>query len=79
MAMATEPLLKRIAAHQQHSVMLVVLSETAQQTALPLMEAMVHKGLGHGLGLVIVCLKQLLSCGIMCQPAVALVDCRPTM
>ncbi|KAJ2167352.1 hypothetical protein GGH15_002173 [Coemansia sp. RSA 562] len=79
MAMATGLSIKRIAAHQQHSVPLLVLSETAQQTALSLMEAMVREGLGHGLGVVVVCLEQLLSRDIMCQPAVALVDCRPTM
>ncbi|KAJ2119691.1 Elongator complex protein [Coemansia sp. RSA 720] len=79
MATAAGLSIKRIAAHQQHSVPLLVLSETAQQTALPLMEAMVREGLGHGLGIVAVCLEQLLSRDIMCQPKVALVDCRPTM
>ncbi|KAJ2355873.1 hypothetical protein IWW50_003071 [Coemansia erecta] len=70
--------IKRIAAHQQHSVPLLVLSETAQQTALPLMEAMVRESLSHGLSVVAVCLEQLLSADITRLSKVALVDCRPT-
>ncbi|KAI9475203.1 Elongator complex protein [Coemansia sp. RSA 989] len=67
---------KRIAAHQQHSVSLVALSETAQQSALPLMEAMARESIGCGLSVVAVCLEQLLSSDIIRLPQVHLIDCR---
>ncbi|KAJ2843972.1 hypothetical protein IWW36_005360 [Coemansia brasiliensis] len=68
--------IKRIAAHQQHSVPLVVLSETAQQSALPLMEALVQESLSCGLSVVAVCLEQLFSSKILHLPQVHLIDRR---
>ncbi|KAJ2456363.1 hypothetical protein EV183_000075 [Coemansia sp. RSA 2336] len=76
MSSATGLSVKRIAAHQQHAVPLVVLSETAQQSALPLMEAMARESLSCGLSVVAVCLEQLLSSDIVCLPQVHLIDRR---
>ncbi|KAJ2798587.1 hypothetical protein H4R20_004766 [Coemansia guatemalensis] len=64
----TELSIKRIAAHQQYSVPLIILSETAQQTALPLLEAMVRESLSLGLRIVVVCLAGGLGDDIMCMP-----------
>ncbi|KAJ2302853.1 Elongator complex protein [Coemansia sp. RSA 2706] len=77
MSVAAGLSIKRIAAHQQHAVPLVLLSETARQSALPLLEAMVRESLSHGLRVVAVCLEQVFSADIMRQPEVAPVDRRP--
>ncbi|PIA19464.1 hypothetical protein COEREDRAFT_84114 [Coemansia reversa NRRL 1564] len=57
--------IKRIALHQQYSVPLIILSETAQQTSLPLLEAMTRESLHFGLRVVVVCLERGLSDDIM--------------
>ncbi|KAJ2608106.1 hypothetical protein H4S08_004573 [Coemansia sp. RSA 1365] len=59
--MSNELSIKRIALHQQYSVPLIILSETAQQTSLPLLEAMTRESLDLGLRIVVVCLAGGLS------------------
>ncbi|KAJ1964423.1 Elongator complex protein [Dipsacomyces acuminosporus] len=68
--------IKRIAAYQQYSVPLVIVSETAQQTALALQEALIRESLERGLHVVAVCMESLASADIAQRAKVSLVDKR---
>ncbi|KAJ1948212.1 hypothetical protein FBU59_001699 [Linderina macrospora] len=71
--------IRKIAAFQQFAAPLIVLSETAQQTALPLLESLVREGLDRGLGVVALCLESSLSNDIAQSPHAAIIDNRPSL
>ncbi|KAJ1771224.1 hypothetical protein IW140_000455 [Coemansia sp. RSA 1813] len=70
---------KRIASYQKYSAPLVLLSDTAQQTALPLLEALVRESLHRGLSVVVVCMESKPSANIAALSNVSIVDYRPTL
>ncbi|KAJ2747433.1 Elongator complex protein [Coemansia sp. BCRC 34301] len=71
------PSIRRLATYQQYSVSLVVLSDTARQSALPLQEALVRESIKRGLRVVAVCTERLFSADIMDSPSTASIDWRP--
>ncbi|KAJ2760531.1 hypothetical protein H4S06_001679 [Coemansia sp. BCRC 34490] len=74
---ATQQLsVKRIATFQVFPAPLVFLSDTAQQTALPLMEALAREALHQGMSIVAVCADAQLSSDIMTSSTVSAIDCR---
>ncbi|KAJ2020843.1 Elongator complex protein [Coemansia sp. S680] len=68
--------IRRIATYQQYSASLVVLSDTARQSALPLQEALIRESIKRGLRIVAVCTERLFSADIMCSPNIAAIDWR---
>ncbi|KAJ1996407.1 hypothetical protein GGI25_000470 [Coemansia spiralis] len=76
---ASQLSIRRIATYQKYSAHLVFLSETAQQTALPLQEALVRESIQRGLSVIVVCIEGQLSADIMDSPQANVVDCRPTL
>ncbi|KAJ2824893.1 Elongator complex protein [Coemansia sp. 'formosensis'] len=70
--------IRRIATYQQYSASLVVLSDTARQSALPLQEALVRESIKRGLRIVTVCTERLFSGDIMCSPNTIAIDWRPS-
>ncbi|KAJ2631688.1 Elongator complex protein [Coemansia sp. RSA 1694] len=68
--------IRRIATYQQYSASLVVLSDTARQSALPLQEALVRESIKRGLRIVAVCTERLYSADIMSSPSTDAVDWR---
>ncbi|KAJ2038136.1 Elongator complex protein [Coemansia sp. S2] len=68
--------IRRIATYQQYSASLVVLSDTARQSALPLQEALIRESIKRGLRIVAVCTERLFSADIMCSPNIATIDWR---
>ncbi|KAI7834312.1 Elongator complex protein 5 [Kickxella alabastrina] len=76
---ATGLSIRRLAAYQQYTAPLVILSETVRQTALPLQEAMVRESLVRGMYVIAVCLEGLPSSDIRASPLFRLVDQRPTV
>ncbi|KAJ1944638.1 Elongator complex protein [Linderina pennispora] len=71
--------IRKIAAFQQFAAPLVVLSETAQQTSLALLECLVREGLDRGLGVAAFCLESSLSDDIVHSPHTAIIDNRPSL
>ncbi|KAJ2161344.1 Elongator complex protein [Coemansia sp. RSA 552] len=67
--------IKRIAAHQQFTAPLVVLSESVRQTALPLLEAMGRESLARSCRIIAVSSERPLSEDILAAPGVVQVDC----
>ncbi|KAJ2387920.1 hypothetical protein GGI23_006168 [Coemansia sp. RSA 2559] len=76
---ATQLSAKRIATFQKYSAPLVLLSDTAQQTAIPLLDALVRESLHRGLSVVAVCIESIPSADILALPNVSIVDCRPAL
>ncbi|KAJ1892005.1 Elongator complex protein [Kickxella alabastrina] len=76
---ATGLSIRRLAAYQQYTAPLVILSETVRQTALPLQEAMVRESLARGMYVIAVCLEGLPSSDIRASPLFRLIDQRPTV
>ncbi|KAJ1817645.1 hypothetical protein LPJ75_001662 [Coemansia sp. RSA 2598] len=71
--------IRRLVSYQQYTAPLIVVSETAQQTALPLLEAMVRESLVRNMRVVAVCIDGLLSRDIADSPETTLVDQRPSL
>ncbi|KAI8324063.1 hypothetical protein GQ54DRAFT_296360 [Martensiomyces pterosporus] len=71
--------IKRIATYQQYKVPLAILSETAQQTALPLQEALVRESLSRGLYVIVVCTESAVSADIAQSPHVKVIDKRVSL
>ncbi|KAJ1725382.1 hypothetical protein LPJ53_000420 [Coemansia erecta] len=73
---ATGLSIRRLATYQQYSAPLVIVSETAQQTALPLLESMVRESIARNMHVLAVCLDTLPSTDITGSPLVQVVDRR---
>ncbi|KAJ2787328.1 hypothetical protein GGI15_000812 [Coemansia interrupta] len=76
---ATGLSIRRLATYQQYSAPLVIFSETAQQTALPLLESMVRESIARNMHVLAVCLDTLPSTEITSSPLVQVIDRRLTL
>ncbi|KAJ1883461.1 Elongator complex protein [Coemansia sp. RSA 1722] len=72
--------IRRLVSYQQYSAPLIVVSETAQQTALPFLEAMVRESItSRNMRVVAVCIDTLPSTDIAESTKTSLVDQRPSI
>ncbi|KAJ2384109.1 hypothetical protein GGI05_005104, partial [Coemansia sp. RSA 2603] len=76
---ATGLSIRRLATYQQYSTPLVIVSETAQQTALPLLESMIRESIARNMHVLAVCLDTLPSNKIASSPLVQIIDRRLTL
>ncbi|KAJ2849894.1 hypothetical protein J3B02_003740, partial [Coemansia erecta] len=76
MSTASSLSIRRLVTYQQYTAPLIIVSETAQQTALPFLEAMVRESLARNMRIVAVCIDGLPSSDIANSPKTGIVDQR---